>query len=454
MKKSLSHFLDSYCFTTKTFFSWFFGIIILTSIFFYHPHSDAELNNMPYNPHYNIAYSTSKSPNDSNYMDFIFDNKTSIYGSSYSEWTAEWWKWAYSIPMDIHPAYDDYGIDCNINQEYPVWFFPGTFNHSVTRYCLVPNDVGILFPILNSECSYLEYPYIISESELSDCAKIIQDHVIGLNTTLDGFHIPANDQFRIQSPSFNFTLHENNILNITGKDLVTSAVSDGNWVFLKPLKPGKHTITFKGSIAENLDQSPNPLFNNTKDFALPIGWNYSTTYEIIVFDSKLVPESKKDNVTNNSSNIYTPESSLQLTLDKQIKSTLLNIFSDSVNYYNPVDNKTIQDFIQKARGWQIILNSQDGSRSLTKQFSFDNFADSIRFTYLVGKVSQILNHHPMILIDWKDVELVLHTWSLDNTISNFDLGSAVLYDQLYSSCCKVTNSSNLGNNNSNSSNDD
>lgn len=37
--------------------------------------------------------------------------------------------------------------------------------------------------------------------------------------------------FRIQSPLFNFTLPEHNILDLP-EDTSTVAVSDGNWVFL------------------------------------------------------------------------------------------------------------------------------------------------------------------------------------------------------------------------------
>lgn len=91
-------------------------------------------------------------------FDGMYDNKSQIFGKSYEDWTAEWWKWAYSIPVNENPAYDDYGINYNKSQVGPIWFFSGTFNHSATRSCLLPDDVGILFPILNSECSYIEYP--------------------------------------------------------------------------------------------------------------------------------------------------------------------------------------------------------------------------------------------------------------------------------------------------------
>ena len=118
-------------------------------------------------------------------FDVMYDNKSQIFGKSYEDWTAEWWKWAYSIPVNENPAYDDYGINCNKSQVGPVWFFSGTYNHSATRSCLVPDNVGILFPILNSECSHIEYPLIKSMSGLTKCAKSIQNHVDSLNTTFD-----------------------------------------------------------------------------------------------------------------------------------------------------------------------------------------------------------------------------------------------------------------------------
>ena len=162
--------------------------------------------------------------------DVMYDNKSQIFGRTYSDWTAEWWKWAYSIPLNENPAYDDYGIHCNNNQYGPVWFLAGTFNHSANRSCLIPDNVGILFPILNSECSYIEYPLIKNDIGLKKCAQSIQNHVNHLNATLDDRPLLNLDEYRIQSPLFNFSLPANNILNLT-KGETSTAISDGNWVF-------------------------------------------------------------------------------------------------------------------------------------------------------------------------------------------------------------------------------
>ena len=74
----------------------------------------------------------------------VFELGSSPFNLTYADWTAKWWQWAYSIPQNIHPAYDDTGKFCKVGQKEPVWFFPGTYQHSVVRYCEIPYGVGIL----------------------------------------------------------------------------------------------------------------------------------------------------------------------------------------------------------------------------------------------------------------------------------------------------------------------
>ncbi|MDQ5876487.1 MAG: hypothetical protein M3288_06580, partial [Thermoproteota archaeon] len=108
----------------------------------------------------------------------IFTTDASPYGLTYGEWTARWWQWAYSVPRDVHPAYDDSGKYCAEGQGGPVWFLTGTYEHPVERYCNIPAGKAILFPILNSECSYVEFPGLNIEEELRQCAKQMQDSVV------------------------------------------------------------------------------------------------------------------------------------------------------------------------------------------------------------------------------------------------------------------------------------
>lgn len=114
---------------------------------------------------------------------------------------------------------------------------------------------------------------------LTKCAKSIQNHVDFLNTTFDDQPLLKLEDYRIQSPLFNFTLPANNTLNLLGGETST-AISAGNWVFLKPLAIGKHTITFEGGFS-NGSKGYDNVTNNSASFGLPIGWDYETILNII-----------------------------------------------------------------------------------------------------------------------------------------------------------------------------
>jgi hypothetical protein len=57
------------------------------------------------------------------------------------------------------------------------------------------------------------------------------------------------EKFRIQSPLFNVTFPENNVFG--GKPGFTPMLSDGWWILLEPLPPGKHELRFSGTIPDN-----------------------------------------------------------------------------------------------------------------------------------------------------------------------------------------------------------
>jgi hypothetical protein len=68
----------------------------------------------------------------------LFQPDSKPYGLSYADWTARWWQWAYSIPKDVNPSYNDTGKYCAEGQSGPLWFLTGTYKHPVDRYCTIP----------------------------------------------------------------------------------------------------------------------------------------------------------------------------------------------------------------------------------------------------------------------------------------------------------------------------
>ena len=201
----------------------------------------------------------------------VYDINSKPFNVSYADWTERWWQWTYSIPWDKNPSYDDTGKYCSENQSSPVWFLTLAYEHSVVRTCEIPENTALLITLLNSECSYAEFLMLKTEDELRECAKRMQDLVIGVNASLNKVPISNLENYRIQTDIFNFTLPENNILNLTSQ--TTQAVADGNWLFLKPLPVGIYELKVKGDI-----NATSTIEINGNQYNGPVGWNYTTTY--------------------------------------------------------------------------------------------------------------------------------------------------------------------------------
>jgi hypothetical protein len=291
----------------------------------------------------------------------VFPANSKPYGLTYGDWTAKWWQWGYSIPKNINPAYDDTGKNCAQKQNGPVWFLAGTYGHPVNRKCDIPAGKAILFPILNSECSFAEFPKLKTLSELRVCARTIQDQVTTLNATVDGVPISDLQKYRIQSPPFNFTLPQNNILGLSA-NITTQAIADGNWVFLKPVSPGSHKITFRGGIQqEGANMLAGGNSNNASDhnnssssssFAFPAGWDFETTYDLTVNNNNATIGYSRY-ISDSSSNQNPITAAVQHNVVKLLADMVRNRLQDAVNLLeitskDPIiRNVTFANFITK-----------------------------------------------------------------------------------------------------------
>jgi len=87
----------------------------------------------------------------------VIPPQAKAHGMTYGEWSAKWWQWAVSLPLDHNPLADT--ADCSTGQLGSVWFLGGSFVSSTEeRDCTVPPGKALFFPIINVECSTLEAP--------------------------------------------------------------------------------------------------------------------------------------------------------------------------------------------------------------------------------------------------------------------------------------------------------
>jgi len=178
----------------------------------------------------------------------VYTSDSMPYGLNYGQWTTKWWAWLMSLPSNINPASDNSGVNCAQSQNGPVWFLAGSTTGKAERNCNIPSGKAILFPIIDSECSYAEYPKLKTESDLRKCAISQQGQTTHVQTTVDGVNLQTSQMPRVQSPLFDFTFPKDNIFGAAAGH--SQSVADGYYVFLKPLPVGKHEITFKAVSVE------------------------------------------------------------------------------------------------------------------------------------------------------------------------------------------------------------
>jgi hypothetical protein len=177
---------------------------------------------------------------------FAVDSKP--YGSTYEDWTIRFWQWLLPIPADKSPMTDMTGEHCGVNQNSTslrVFYLVFVGGGSAVRTCDVPVEKAILVPINVVECSFAELK-VKTEEDLHTCATEDESSNPGLFLSVDGKEFKDLEKYRVHSRAFDVNLPENPIFGEPGS---TRAVSDGFWVILEPLTPGKHDIHFKASLA-------------------------------------------------------------------------------------------------------------------------------------------------------------------------------------------------------------
>ena len=211
---------------------------------------------------------------------------SNAYGSTYGEWSAKWWQWAYSMPTTSHPLFD---ADCSKGQSGDVWFLGGTFSSEqlpsgiyvgiANRNCVIPTGKALFFPILNVESSVIENNGI-NEAELRAYSEWLMNHAVDLQADIDGVAVKDLQIYRKQSPLFIFgPLPDNNVLQFLGFNnafagTTSESVADGVYLLLAPLPKGDHKIHYSGEF----------IFTNENDgfdyqFKLDVNYNLKVVQE-------------------------------------------------------------------------------------------------------------------------------------------------------------------------------
>jgi hypothetical protein len=176
----------------------------------------------------------------------IIQRDVAPYGTSWEDWTIRWWRWILSIEKSKNPGLDSSGEKFDPNQGHPnVIFLVGTFEGYAERYYDIPEKKAILLPVINFITSFIEEPDLKTEQQLVSRAKEDIDSMVRKRLTIDGTGLTDIEKYRVRSRAFDLTFPEDNIFGF--RPGITKAISDGYWIFLKPLSHGRHTIYASGS---------------------------------------------------------------------------------------------------------------------------------------------------------------------------------------------------------------
>ena len=173
---------------------------------------------------------------------------TAVEGISQAQWSARWWQWVGRFPnINEMPTTDPDGQRCAQHQENgPVWFLAGTDgNFDAVRNCTIPAGKHLFVPLINWVVTRGLQEMSCEEKKAEATGHA--DHVLSGLVLLDGRPVGELKRMRVASGSCFAALHDQ-----------PPGASDGYWLMLGPLPPGKHQL----AIAAAYRDGPKQMLQN------------------------------------------------------------------------------------------------------------------------------------------------------------------------------------------------
>jgi hypothetical protein len=176
----------------------------------------------------------------------VLPPQSALQGRTYAEWSAAWWQWLFSLPVDGHPGSDTPDFDVTDGQSGSVWFLTGPFGTS-ERHVTIPVGTSLFVGLVNVDASTLEEPpfYGATAEDQLAIANGFAAYMTDLSFSLDGKVVDNIGDFRVTSPQFSFTAPTPWIFGATGGTGTATGV--GYFVMVAPLSVGTHIIHYTGA---------------------------------------------------------------------------------------------------------------------------------------------------------------------------------------------------------------
>ena len=169
---------------------------------------------------------------------------SAVDAASQARWSERWWQWVGQF-SDQAPYLDVDGSRCAQHQgQGPVWFLAGTDgNFDAVRDCRVPAGKHLFVPLITWVVTHDLPNDGMSCADKQARAKRFADHVVSGLVLLDGRPVGELQRMRVASGDC-----------FASPDGLSGA-SDGYWLMLKPLPPGKHQLAVAATFRDGPRQT-------------------------------------------------------------------------------------------------------------------------------------------------------------------------------------------------------
>jgi hypothetical protein len=192
----------------------------------------------------------------------FFSKDEKPFGVSYDDWVAKYWNWMLSLNTD--KATPKPG-GCLINKSDSMIMLLNTadVNFPPQQVCKISPNQAVMIPLWIGWCDTGSNGRTATDEQLMKCAREQNLGNIRSDVKVDGLPVAKLDirmslisgklDYKINSPLINITEFYSKGFNLTipaDTHIANQvpgnwcAVSQGWWVFVKPLPPGEHTIFY------------------------------------------------------------------------------------------------------------------------------------------------------------------------------------------------------------------
>jgi hypothetical protein len=172
-----------------------------------------------------------------------------VQGNTDGEWSAIWWQHVFAIPASQNPLMGVTGDSCVVDQVGNVALVFADPQAGQTIHCQVPLGTKLYLDIVSIECSTLEPDPFHGENEAELRACALGFTITDLQAAIDGQPVKNLERYIHDSPLFDLTMPEDNILEVPAGSTGQS-VSNGAHLMLNPLSPGTHTVNLHAYVPD------------------------------------------------------------------------------------------------------------------------------------------------------------------------------------------------------------